>query len=121
MAAHWGRPLSPRVTYPILPLYLVVTLAFTWPLVLHFGDSIPAIWTGFDPMVQAFLLGWDANALASHPARLFHPPIFYPERNTLTYMDHIIGEAVAATPGFLIGHSVAAAYNLLIILSFVLS
>ena len=121
MAAHWGRPLSARVTYPILPLYLVVTLAFTWPLVLHFGDSIPAIWTGFDPMVQAFLLGWDANALASHPARLFHPPIFYPERNTLTYMDHMIGESVVAAPAFLIGHSAAAAYNFLFLLSFVLS
>src|SRR2546428_1663008 len=121
MAAHWGRPLSPRVTYPILPLFLVVSLAVTWPLVLHFGDSIPAIWTGFDPMVQALLLGWDANALASQPARLFHPPIFYPERNPLTYMDHMIGESVVAAPAFLIGHSAAAAYNFLFLLSFVLS
>src|SRR5467141_3033126 len=113
--------MSARITYFILPLYLVLTLALTWPLALHLGDSIPAIWTGFDPMVQAFILGWDASALTGDPSRLFHPPIFFPEPNALTYMDHMIGEAVAATPGFLIGHSVAAAYNLLIILSFVLS
>src|SRR6267142_4429508 len=121
MAAHRGSPLSARVTYFILPLYLVLTLALTWPLVLHLGDSIPAIWTGFDPMVQAFILGWDASALTGNPSRLFHPPIFYPERNALTYMDHMIGETAAATPAFLIGHSAAAAYNFLVLLSFVLS
>src|SRR6266850_1777823 len=121
MAAHRGSPLPPRATYFILLLYLVITLALTWPLVLHFRDSIPGIWTGFDPMVQAFILGWDAGALTSNPARLFHPPIFYPEPNALTYMDHMIGETVAAAPAFLIGHSAAAAYNFLFLVSFVLS
>jgi hypothetical protein len=111
----------PRATYLILPLYLVASLIFTWPLVQHFKRAIPSGHLAADPAIQAFILGWDARSLLTNPLQLFHPPIFFPERNTLTYMDHLVGETISAAPAFVSFHSVAAGYNFLLLLSFVVS
>jgi hypothetical protein len=100
---------------------LLAALPFTWPLAAQFLTSVACSHALFDPHLQAFLLGWDWNALTREPWRLFDPPIFHPESLTLTYMDHLLGETVAAAPVFLATGSVAAAYNFVFVLSFVAS
>ncbi|HMI30145.1 MAG TPA: hypothetical protein VK527_00275, partial [Candidatus Limnocylindrales bacterium] len=111
----------PRATYLILPLYVFASLIFTWPLIRDFDRAIPSSGPGADPGIQAFILSWDARTLLTNPPQLFHPPIFFPERNTLTYMDHMVGETALAAPAFMSFHSAAAAYNYLVLLSFVIS
>jgi len=71
--------------------------------------------------MQAFVLGWDWHALLTRPLQVFQAPIFYPEPNTLTYMDHLLGEAFLAAPILAAFHSVAAAYNALVLFSFAVS
>ena len=90
------RSLTP--SWAVLPAYLVLSLVLTWPLAREFGQAIPAVFGPLDALLQSFLLGWDWYALAHAPARLFHLPIFHPHERALTYMDHLVGEAVAAWP-----------------------
>jgi hypothetical protein len=102
--------------------FLVVVLAsiaFTWPAAKHFTRDIPTVPGSFDPPLQAFLLGWDWQALTVEHSSPFNAPIFHPERLTLTYMDHLIGEMAFASP--LIGSSTAAGYNFLMLIASILS
>ena len=106
-------------TWLILPLYALLALALTLPVLPGFSTAIPSSGLAWDPSMQAFLLGWDVHAIRS-PSSLFDPPIFHPEPNTLTYMDSMIGEAVLAAPLVTL-RGVAAGYNFVFLLSFVLS
>jgi len=71
--------------------------------------------------MQAFLLGWDWRALHTGPLAVFNAPIFHPEPNTLTYMDHLLGETFLSSPVLAIFRSIPAAYNFLFLFSFVVS
>src|SRR5262245_13022872 len=114
-------PMRMRATHFVLPIYFALALLYTWPLARDFSHSIPASGVFVDAPAQAFILGWDGQALARFPGRIFDPPIFYPERNTLTYMDHLIGETVLASPMLALFPSVAPAYNVLVLFSFAFS
>jgi hypothetical protein len=110
------------LSWLVLPGYVLITVVWLWPVVVGYSSSIPLSDTHFDPFLQSFLIGWDWKALITNPSKLFHPPIFVPEPRTLTYMDHMTGEAILAGP-FLGGgwNSLAGAYNWLLLASFVLS
>lgn len=74
-----------------------------------------------DPLLQAFLLGWDWQALRENPGGIFNAPIFHPHPRTLTYMDHLIGPALLTLPLGAAGAPLPLGYNLLVLLSFVAS
>ena len=105
----------------VVPGYLVATLAVTWPLARAFRTALPAVFNSIDPLLQAFILGWDRHAFATGLLRVFDAPIFFPERRTLTYMDSLLGEAVISGPAALLMGGAAAAYNALVVLGFVSS
>ena len=105
----------------MVPAYLVATLAITWPLAREFRVALPAVFNSIDPLLQAFILGWDRHALATGPFGVFDAPIFHPQHRTLAYMDHLLGEAVLSSPVLLATGSAAAAYNMLVVVSFVAS
>ena len=110
-----------RITHLVLPAYVLATIVFTWPLARHFAAAIPSGRIHVDPCMQAFILGWDWHALLARPQDVFSPPIFFPERNALTYMDHLLGEALTAAPFLAFFRSIPAAYNFLFLFSFVFS
>jgi hypothetical protein len=109
------------VSWSVVPAYLLLSIALLWPVARDFGHAIPAVFGALDPLLQSFLLGWDWHALATAPSRLFDLPIFHPHPRALTYMDHMLGEALAAWPIRLITGQTAPAYNALVLGSFVLS
>jgi hypothetical protein len=111
------RPLASLL---ILPGFVLAGLAFTWPLAAHFTRSLPAVFDPVDPQLQFFILGWDLHRLATGLPGVFDAPIFHPEPRTLTYMDHLLGEALLAAPVAATA-GLAAAYNSLVLLSFALS
>jgi len=118
-------PAGPRHRDPArlfaVPLYLALTLVLTWPLAREFPRALPTVLEHTDALLQAYILGWDWRALATHPLGVFDAPIFHPERRTLTYVDPLLGEAVLAAPVKLLGGSLAIGYNVAILIGFVLS
>lgn len=114
-------PVRLRASLTVLPLYALATVLFTWPLVRECGHAIPSTIVLVDARFQAFLLGWDWQALRTNPLGIFNPPIFHPETNTLAYMDHMIGETIFAAPFLAMSRSVAPGYNALVIFSFIAS
>ncbi|HET9252338.1 MAG TPA: hypothetical protein VFP58_09490 [Candidatus Eisenbacteria bacterium] len=110
-----------NATFFVLPLFVVLSILATWPLAARFAEGIPSSRVVFDPGLQAFLIGWGWHALGIDPLRVFDAPIFHPEPRTLTYMDHMLGEAVAAGPILSATGSLAAGYNALVLASFALS
>src|SRR5688572_7443748 len=110
-----------RATYLVVPAYLLLTLILTWPLAREFGRSLPAVYGAGDALLQAFIIGWDFQALARNPLEIFNAPNFHPHVRTLTYMDHLIGPAVVAWPVHALTGRIAAAYNSLIVVSYVAS
>lgn len=66
------------LSWSVVPAYLVLSIALTWPVARDFGHAMPAVFGALDPLLQGFLLGWDWQALATAPSRLFHLPIFHP-------------------------------------------
>lgn len=105
----------------VVPAYLAATLLLTWPMARDFGQAVPAVFGENDPLLQSFLLGWVWQALPRGPVALFNAPIFHPHPLTLTYMDHMIGEALLGWPVLWMTERHAAAVNFVVLLSFVLS
>src|SRR5438093_2316778 len=104
-----------------LPAFLAITALLTWPLLRDFGRALPTVVGLPDALFQAFVLNWDLRALATNPLHVFDAPIFYPEKNTLTYMDHLLGESAVAAPAMALTNNTAAAYNSVVFFSFVAS
>jgi hypothetical protein len=113
--------MRPRASWLVIPAYVLAAIVTTWPLAREMSHAIPSSRTLVDARFQAFLLGWDWHALTTDPRRIFDPPIFHPEKNGLTSMDHLIGETVVAAPLLAGATSTAPAYDALVLLSFVLS
>lgn len=82
---------------------------------------MPSVFGPLDALLQSFLLGWDYHALGNDPAGIWNPPIFHPEPRALTYMDHLIGETIVAAPVIAATGNIVLGYNVLVILSFVIS
>src|SRR5690349_21952869 len=110
-----------RATFLVAAGYLIATLLYVAPLLPRWDREVPRFRSGFDVPFQAFLVAWGWDAVRHHPLALFDAPIFYPERRTLTYMDHLLGEVVVAAPLLVITRSVASAYNFLVALTYFLS
>ncbi|MDA1305640.1 MAG: hypothetical protein O2917_00075 [Acidobacteria bacterium] len=110
----------------VVAFYALVAIAVTWPLVTvvdveiawDLGDpafnSWVLLWTG--GQVLAFLSG-DLSALN----RFWHGNIFYPERLTVAFSEHMVPQMLQALPVLAATDNVVLAYNLLFLSTFVLS
>ena len=121
------RPIATRHA-PLLAaaLYLAVAIGFTWPLAKGLARDIP--WDLGDPLLNCWILGWDAD----HLLRFLHGDlgalrgfwnanIFYPEPLTLAYSEHLFAQALQILPVFALTRNLLLCYNLLFLSTFVLS
>ncbi len=100
-------------------VYLGMTLVITYPLMLHFGDYF--IGGEEDGSLSVWSLWWMKFALADHASGLFDCHyLFYPYGANLTFhfMPKVMGAAGILLQSFL---SLAATYNLIVVLTFVAS
>ena len=109
--AHLVRILLPPLAY------LALAIAFTWPLSIHLTT---ALGSGLDPLLQTWVLAWNARAFVTDPRTIWNAPIFFPYPETLAYSDHHLLLTVVALPLILLGGPVLA-YNLLVLASYVLT
>ena len=103
---------------PSLALLAAMTLVTTRSLILHAWDTIANYG---DPLLNAWILAWDAHALVTDPLNLFNANIFHPYPNTLAYSEHLLGIAIPAAPLFWATGNAIFVHNAAIVGSFLLS
>jgi len=114
---RWARPLL---------AYLTAAVVTTWPLVLHPSALLGAPSGPGDPFLNLWILGWDLQAIISHPTsiftgQVFNANIFYPASGTLAYSDHLLLQSVLLAPIYAATHDVVLCYNVLLVASLVAS
>ncbi|MCG3210514.1 MAG: hypothetical protein FOGNACKC_04145 [Anaerolineae bacterium] len=109
----------PRHPATVLAVYTLLAVGLTWPLLWHLAEAVPS--DIGDPLLNTWILAWDAHALLTDPLDLFNANIFYPLPNTLAYSEHLFSTALLALPLQLITTEPTAAYNLSLLLSFPLA
>ena len=77
-------------------VYGLLLIAFTAPVSLDPGGRTFA--AGPDTRLYLWTLGWDIHALKTDPLHIFDANIFFPEKQTLAYSEHLIGAALLALP-----------------------
>lgn len=99
----------------VFAFYLVLAIAFTWPLALHLGTSVP---DRGDPLLTTFIIDWVCHALLHAPTGLYQPPIFHGGIYPLAYSENLVGIALVALPFHLAGLSPLTVHNLALLLGF---
>jgi len=98
-----------RSTALALTLFGLLALVHTWPLVT--APSTLSRTDSADGLLNQWILGWVAHALATNPLALFHANIFHPEPRVLAFSEHLVVPALFSAPVFWLGGSPVLAYN----------
>jgi hypothetical protein len=101
-----------------LAAYVALALAWAWPLPRVLTSQIAA--DPGDPLLNAWILWWNGQAVP-FSSRWWDAPVFHPMPGALALSEHLAGIAPFTTPVLLAGGSPVLAYNLALLLSFVLS
>lgn len=99
--------------------FVALAIAWTWPLALRPGATMAAPFG--DPLLNAWILGWDADRLRHGLAGLWNAPPFFPYPDTLAYSEHLLGIAVPLAPIYWLTGNAVLVYNVALILSFALA
>jgi hypothetical protein len=105
-------------TWIVAVLMTVLAVVATWPVVLQMSTGVSDFG---DPLLNAWILGWDAHALVTGPRHLFDANIFHPETWTLAYSETLLLPALLTAPVLWLGGSGVLAHNLVMLLGYVLS
>jgi hypothetical protein len=96
-------------------LYFLLTIALTWPLVLHPGSVVPNDLG--DSLLNTFLLAWNARILPLSE-EWWHLPQFYPVQGATAFSEHLLGLSVLTTPVIWATGNALLGYNVAFFLSF---
>jgi hypothetical protein len=107
------RPLGPLGL--AAGLYLLLTIALTWPLALHPGSLVPNDLG--DSLLNMFLLAWDARVVP-FTERWWNLPQFFPTPGVMAFSEHLLGLSAITTPVILSTGNALLAYNVAFFLSF---
>jgi hypothetical protein len=99
-------------------VYLVLALAYTWPLAANLSHGIAH--DAGDPILNAWILWWTTKAVPL-TAHWWNAPIFYPATGTLAFSEHLLGLAPIAAPLILLTGNPLLGYNVALIATYVLS
>jgi hypothetical protein len=103
----------------VLVGFTLLAIVFTWPLVRTIGTHLPGDLG--DPVMNTWLLAWDASRMRHGLAGVWDAPNFFPYRHTLAYSDHLLGLAVFTTPLQWTSGNPVLVHNVAFIASFALS
>jgi hypothetical protein len=96
-------------------LYVVLTIALTWPLVLHPGSRVPNDLG--DSLLNMFILAWNARETPLTTS-WWNLPQFYPLPGMMALSEHLLGLWPLTTPVILTTGNAVLAYNIAFFLSF---
>src|SRR5215213_602884 len=100
-------------------IFVALAVVHTWPLA-----SAPGLLSRndvADTVLHEWILAWVAHQLVTNPFHLFDANIFYPERYTLAYSDHLIVQSLMGAPLTWAGFSPVFVHNVVLIAGYALS
>ena len=95
-------------------VYLVLALAWSWPLPLHLANRFTH--DPGDPLLVTYLMWWNAHAIPLTRA-WWNAPYYSPLTDTLALTEHLAGLSPVTTPIQWLGGSPLLAYNLVLLAS----
>jgi hypothetical protein len=98
-------------------VYAALTIGLTWPLARGLTRDIAGDFG--DPLLNCWILAWDATHLFSRG--WWNANIFFPHPLALAYSEHLAGQAVQILPVYALTQNPILCYNLLFLSTFVLS
>jgi hypothetical protein len=98
---------------------VALAIGWTWPLAVRPGTTMAAPFG--DPLLNAWILGWDADRLRHGFVELWTAPPFFPYPDTLAYSEHLLGIALPLAPIYWLTGNAVLLYNVALILSFALA
>jgi hypothetical protein len=105
-------------------LFLVLTLLFTYPLVLRIGSALRGTDLNAlgDPLFNTWVLAWDDHKISRLDFKGFlDANTFYPQPHTLLYSEILLPQSLLALPVQLLTGNPVLAYNFVFLLSLILS
>jgi hypothetical protein len=105
---------SARAALAAAALYTALAVAYTWPVAAHLGDRVPV--DGHDPLLNSFLLWWNAHRLPL-TSGWWNSPFFFPLGGTIAMSETLLGLSIVTTPMLYLGASPLLAYNVVYLLS----
>ena len=114
----WFRSAAGERT-AVLVGFVALAVAWTWPLALRPGSTMAAPFG--DPLLNAWILAWDADRLRHGLSGLWTAPPFHPYPDTLAYSEHLLGIAVPLAPIYWLTGNAVLLYNVALIGSFALA
>jgi hypothetical protein len=95
--------------------YVVLTVALTWPLILHPGSRVPNDLG--DSLLNTWLMGWNARVLPL-TAKWWNAPQFFPVGGAMAFSEHLLGLSWITTPVMWLSGNPLLAYNAAFFFSF---
>ncbi len=110
-----------RFFWPLasLALFVGLAIAHTWPLATAPGQLSRN--DVADTVLHEWIIAWVAHQLVTNPLHLFDANIFYPEKNTLAYSDHLIVQSLLGAPLTWSGFSPVFVHNVVLIAGYTLT
>ena len=96
-----------------LALFVALTALHTWPLATAPGTLGRT--DNADAQLNAWVLAWVAHQVGRDPVHLFDANIFYPERNTLAFSEHLFVPAMLGAPLSWAGAPPVLVHNLVLL------
>ncbi len=98
--------------------YIALAVLFTWPLAAQLGGAVVA---PVDPLDSIWRIAHAQDQLLRHPLDLFQANTFYPYPRSYLFDEFLLGSAILGLPLRLITNNPVAIYNLVTLVTFVLS
>ncbi len=108
-----------RETGRIALIVAALTVLVTHPLLWRSAGALPSDLG--DPLLNAFILGWDADRALSGFRGLWTAPFFFPMPDTLALSEHLLGVALFTSPVVWVTGNPVLAHNLALLASYVLA
>lgn len=108
-----------RRSWLALALFAGLAVLHTWPLA-----TAPASLSrnnNDDTILNEWTIAWVAHQAVTDPVHLFDANIFYPDRRTLAYSEHLLVPAAMGAPLLWAGASPVLVYNVLLLAGFTLT
>ncbi|MDQ6644260.1 MAG: hypothetical protein M3Y76_07410 [Chloroflexota bacterium] len=103
-------------------LYLLILLGLVVAMALHytpnFTGEVAGLW--WDPLLNMWTMVWDTTTLLHAPLHLWQAQLLYPNNNSLSLSENLLGETIFFAPIFLSTHNPVLAYNITFYLTFLL-